>query len=132
MGEKAVINIIANIIGALGAIVFVGFFAYKVDKLPLTIIVVVCLGLMVYSFYDDVRNDRTIAQFHSKTRASNSAGSTAVVVNPLDAQPAGVRPARRRIPTTSAPCATAGRHCRAGRRVARRSACRWRRAAAAA
>ncbi len=59
------INIIANAVGALGATVFVGFFAYKVDKLPLTIIVVFCLALMIYSFYDDMRNDRTIADYHS-------------------------------------------------------------------
>jgi hypothetical protein len=64
-----VVNLIANIIGALGASVFVGFFAYKVDKLPLTVIVVVCLALMIYSFYDDMRNDRTIADYHSKNSA---------------------------------------------------------------
>jgi hypothetical protein len=61
-----VVNLIANIVGALGASVFVGFFAYKVEKLPLTIIVVFCLALMIYSFYDDMRNDRTIADYHSK------------------------------------------------------------------
>jgi hypothetical protein len=63
-GWHAVINVIANIFGALGAIVFVGYFAYKVAQPPLIIIVVFCLCLMVYSFYDDMRNDRTIAQFH--------------------------------------------------------------------
>jgi hypothetical protein len=63
-----VVNIIANIVGALGAIVFVGYFAYKVDEPPLSIIVVLCLCLMVYSFYDDMRNDRTIAQFHENNR----------------------------------------------------------------
>jgi hypothetical protein len=63
-----VINIVANIFGALGAIVFVGFLAYKIDKLPLTVIVVACLCLMVYSFYDDMRNDRTIAKFHKDNR----------------------------------------------------------------
>ncbi len=64
------VNILANIVGALGAIVFVGYFAYKVEEPPLTIIVVLCLCLMVYSFYDDVRNDRTIAQFHKDNRES--------------------------------------------------------------
>jgi hypothetical protein len=67
---KSVVNIIANIFGALGAIVFVGFLAYKIDRLPLTVIVVFCLCLMVYSFYDDMRNDRTIAQFHKDKRES--------------------------------------------------------------
>jgi uncharacterized membrane protein YebE (DUF533 family) len=65
-----VINIIANIIGALGAITYVGFFAYKVDKLPLTVIVVVCLGLMVYSFYHDWRNDRAVAQARAENERS--------------------------------------------------------------
>ncbi len=51
-------NLLANAIGALGAIAFVGYFAYEVRELPLSIIVVVCLGLMVYSFYDDMRGDR--------------------------------------------------------------------------
>ena len=64
------VNIFANIIGALGAIVFVGFFAYKVAEPPLIVIVVLCLALMVYSFYDDMRNDRTIAQFHRDSRES--------------------------------------------------------------
>jgi uncharacterized membrane protein len=65
-----VVNIFANIFGALGAIVFVGYFAYKLEKPPLTIIVVICLCLMIYSFYDDMRNDRTIAQFHKDKRES--------------------------------------------------------------
>lgn len=64
------INIFANIFGAIGAIVFVGFLAFKIDKLPLTVIVVFCLALMIYSFYDDMRNDRTIAQFHKNKRES--------------------------------------------------------------
>jgi Flp pilus assembly protein TadB len=63
-GWNAVVNILANIFGAAGAIVFIGYFAYKVDEPPLIIIVVLCLALMVYSFYDDMRNDRTIARFH--------------------------------------------------------------------
>jgi hypothetical protein len=65
-----VINILANIFGALGAIVFVGFLAYKIDMLPLTVIVVVCLSLMVYSFYDDMRNDRTIARIRGENGGS--------------------------------------------------------------
>ena len=64
------VNILANTFGALGAIVFVGFLAFKIDKLPLTVIVVLCLALMIYSFYDDMRNDRTIAQFHKNKRES--------------------------------------------------------------
>ena len=60
------VNLIANIIGSLGAIVFVGFFAYKIDKLPLIIIVGFCLALMLFSFYQDMRNDRTLAQLRGK------------------------------------------------------------------
>lgn len=60
------VNLLANIIGALGAIVFVGFFAYKVDRLPLIVIVVFCLALMIYSFYDDMRNDRTLAKIRGE------------------------------------------------------------------
>jgi hypothetical protein len=60
-----VVNIGANIFGALGAIVYVGFFAYKVGAPPLDIIVTCCLALMVYSFYDDIREER------AKARARN-------------------------------------------------------------
>jgi len=60
-GAKPV-NLVAHIVGALAGIVYVGFFAYKVGQLPLTIIVVACLAVMVYSFYDDIRRDRTIAR----------------------------------------------------------------------
>jgi len=57
-----VVNLVANIIGAVGAIVFVGFFAYKVGEPPLTVIVVLCLALMIYSFYDDLKTDREKAR----------------------------------------------------------------------
>jgi hypothetical protein len=56
------VNLVANVIGALSAIVYVGFFAYKIDRLPLTIIVIVCLGLMVHAFYEDTRKDRAVAR----------------------------------------------------------------------
>ena len=61
-----VTNVIANIIGALASITFVGFFAYEVDQTPLTIIVLLSVGLMVYSFYDDARNDRANTRMRSK------------------------------------------------------------------
>jgi len=61
-----VVNLVANIIGAIGAIVFVGFFAYKVGEPPLTIIVVLCLALMIYSFYDDMNVDREKARIMSE------------------------------------------------------------------
>ena len=56
------VDLIANLIGALGSITFVGFLAYRIGALPLSIIVVATLCLMVYSFYDDMRNDRAAAR----------------------------------------------------------------------
>lgn len=64
------ISLIAYVIGAVGAIWYIGFFAYKVEALPLTVIVAVCLALMVYSFYDDARNDRAVAQARSENGSS--------------------------------------------------------------
>ena len=64
------ISLIAYIIGAIGGIWYVGFLAYKIEKLPLVVITVCCLALMVYSFYDDWRNDRTVAQ--ARSEANNS------------------------------------------------------------
>jgi hypothetical protein len=61
-----VVNLLANIIGAAGAIIYVGFFAYKVDALPLIVIVTCCLALMVYSFYDDMRHDKETARIRSE------------------------------------------------------------------
>lgn len=60
--KKSVVNIIAYIVGACGAILYVGFFAYKVEAPPLDIIVTCSLALMVYSFYDDWREDRAKAR----------------------------------------------------------------------
>ncbi len=54
-------DLIANTIGALGSITFVGFLAYRINALPLSIIVVATLCLMVYSFYDDMRKERAAA-----------------------------------------------------------------------
>jgi hypothetical protein len=53
-----VVDFIANVIGALGSITFVGFLAYRIGAPPLSIIVAATLALMVYSFYDDMRRDR--------------------------------------------------------------------------
>ncbi len=62
---------IAYVIGAIGAIWYIGFFAYKVDKLPLSVITVCSLALMVYSFYDDARNDRAVADARSQNNNSH-------------------------------------------------------------
>jgi hypothetical protein len=56
-----VVGLIAYVIGAVGGIWYVGFLAYKIEKLPLIVITALCLALMVYSFYDDWRNDRAVA-----------------------------------------------------------------------
>lgn len=65
------INLIGNIIGAFGAILFVGFFAYKVHKTAMIVIVVVCLCLMLYALYDDMRNDRAIARARNEDNKTN-------------------------------------------------------------
>jgi len=51
------ITLLANIIGGALAIVFVGYFAYSVNKTPLTIIVVGCLILMVIALYKETREN---------------------------------------------------------------------------
>lgn len=51
------ITLLANVIGAVLAIVFVGYFAYSVNELPLTIIVVGCLALMIIALYKETRAD---------------------------------------------------------------------------
>ncbi len=56
------VNLICYTIGSVGAAVFVGFFAYKVEQLPLTVIVTLCLLLMAYSFIDDLRGERAKAR----------------------------------------------------------------------
>ena len=63
-------NLIASIVGALGAITYVGFFAYKIGKLPLTVIVIIGLCLMVYSFYHDYQTDRARAQARNDDNSS--------------------------------------------------------------
>jgi len=65
------VSVIAYIIGAVGSIWYVGFLAYKIDKLPLIVITALSLVLMVYSFYDDWKNDRASAQARSQSRASH-------------------------------------------------------------
>lgn len=48
-------QLLANIVGAASAIVYVGYFAWSIGSPALSIIVVLSLALMVYSFYDDMR-----------------------------------------------------------------------------
>ncbi|MBI1416221.1 MAG: hypothetical protein GC146_03275 [Limimaricola sp.] len=48
-------QLLANIVGAVGAIVYVGYFALSVGAPSLSIIVALSLAMMVYSFYDDMR-----------------------------------------------------------------------------
>lgn len=47
------VNLVALVIGAIPAIVFVGYFALKVGAPPLIIITFCCLALMVYAFYQE-------------------------------------------------------------------------------
>jgi hypothetical protein len=51
---------ISVILGMSLATLFVGFLAYKINELPLTIIVVCSLALMAYSFFDEYLRGRRI------------------------------------------------------------------------
>lgn len=53
-------NLIVNIIGAVLAILFVGYFAVDVGAIPLLVIVACCLGLMIYALYQETRNGRGV------------------------------------------------------------------------
>jgi hypothetical protein len=64
--HNVLITIFASIIGAAGAILYVGFFAIKVGAPPLIIIVICCLLPMVYAFYDDIRQDQEMARIRSE------------------------------------------------------------------
>lgn len=48
-------TLLANILGASLAVIFVGYFAFSVGKIPLIIIVVACLSLMGVAIYQDIR-----------------------------------------------------------------------------
>jgi hypothetical protein len=52
------INLIAILLGASLAVVFVGYLAISIGEIALLIIVVLCLGLMAYSTYEDLRDAR--------------------------------------------------------------------------
>lgn len=56
------LDIFASVIGAFGAILYIGFFAYKVGAPPLMIIAICCMLPMVVAFYADLRHDREMAR----------------------------------------------------------------------
>ena len=49
---------IVSLLAASASVLYVGFFAYSLDKLPLSIITLGGLGLMLYSTYEDIREAR--------------------------------------------------------------------------
>jgi hypothetical protein len=51
------INLIAIILGASLAVLYVGFLAISIGKLALLVIVVICLCLMAYSTFEDLRDE---------------------------------------------------------------------------
>ena len=55
-------NLILSAIGAIGAVWYVGYFAFAVNELPLTVIVTLCLSMMLFAFYRDLKKDRAIAE----------------------------------------------------------------------
>ncbi len=51
-------NLIGGVIGLLGIVVFLGFYAIKIRSTPLWVIIVVILALAVFDFVQSVRKDR--------------------------------------------------------------------------
>ena len=47
-------NLIAILLGASLAVLFVAYLAISIGEIPLLVIVVLCLGLMAYSTYEDL------------------------------------------------------------------------------
>jgi hypothetical protein len=64
-----IVDLIAVAVGTIPAIVYVGFFAYKVPSTPLTIIVVFVLCLMLYSFYAEMRGAAATASSRTENEA---------------------------------------------------------------
>lgn len=48
-------HVIGGIVGMAGLLVFLGDYAYKVDSLPLAVIIVVVLGMAIYDFVNSVK-----------------------------------------------------------------------------
>lgn len=62
---NVLINIFACVIGAIGALLYIGYLAYKIGAPPLIIITICCMLPMIYAFYDDLRHDREVARMQS-------------------------------------------------------------------
>lgn len=54
-----IFTLIVSLLAASLSVLYVGFFAYSINAIPLTIITVFCLGLMLYSTYEDIRDSWT-------------------------------------------------------------------------
>jgi hypothetical protein len=59
------IDLIAPALGIIPATIYIGYFAIKVPSVPLTIIIVATIGLMIYSFFSDRQNAKTIARIRA-------------------------------------------------------------------
>ena len=51
-------TVLASILGASLAVVFVGYLAISIGKIPLLVITALSLGLMVVAIYQDIRESR--------------------------------------------------------------------------
>lgn len=51
-------TVLANILGASLAVLFVGYLAVSIAKIPLLVITALSLGLMFIAIYQDVRESR--------------------------------------------------------------------------
>ena len=51
-------NLWPNVLGAILAIVYIGYFAYSIGTPALIVIVAICLGLMAYALYQESWNGK--------------------------------------------------------------------------
>ena len=108
------------------SITFVGFLAYRIDAPPLSIIVVATLCLMVYSFYDDMRNDRSATRATRRASAQRrstppaSPDASASTQTRFDSQRAvrSSRPSLPRWPTSCTPIGMPLLPCSSGSEIA--------------
>ncbi len=66
-----IVNAIAGLIGALGALLYICFLAYKIDAAPLWVIVIGSMALMVFGVWQELREERVNRTRLEQHRADN-------------------------------------------------------------
>ena len=51
-------NLLANVLGGVSAVVYVGFLAYSIGKPALIVITIGCLALMAFALYQESWNGK--------------------------------------------------------------------------